>query len=181
MDENARCGEIAILLDQLDELIEEAKPNFITGKLTVDKDEVLEIIREIRLKLPTELQQSLWIVEERNKILVEAQKEARLIVEEAEERVENMIDQHEITQYAKERAEDIIETARIDARQIHLGAVDYAEDVFKDTEKKLKKTLELIHNEVQEFESEITDVLRCVYDNRQEIKEMTNQINEQNS
>ena len=79
--ESARCGEIAVLLDQLEDLIEEGKTNFLSGKVAIDKDEMIEIIRDIRLKLPTEVQQSVWIVEERNKIIDEAQKEAHVIRE----------------------------------------------------------------------------------------------------
>ncbi len=177
--ENAKCGEIMMLLDQLDELIEEGKSTFLTGKVSVDKEQVLEIINEIRLKLPTEVHQSVWIIEDRNKILTEAQNEARLIIEEANEKLDSLIDQHEVTQYAREKAQNIIETAKEDARQIHIGAVDYAEELFKNAEKQLKEALESVHQDMQNFEYDITNTLRNLYDNRQELKEMANQINDQ--
>ncbi|MDF2877600.1 MAG: hypothetical protein K0S30_696 [Clostridia bacterium] len=175
--ENSRCGEIAILLDQLEDVVEDGKPSFLSGKIAIDREQMIDIIRDIRLKLPTEVQQSIWIVEERNKILAEAQKEAHIIIEEAHEKLENLIEHHEITQYASDRAENIVETARQDARQIHMGSVEYAEDVFKGVELRLKTSLEIIHREVQQFENYITDVLRELYDNRQELKGITNQIN----
>ena len=176
--ENARCGEIAVLLDQLEDLIEEGKANFLSGKVAVDKDAMVEIIREIRLKLPTEVQQSVWIVEERNKILAEAQKEAHLIIEEAREQAQSLIENDQITLFARERAESIVATAKDDAMQLHCGAIDYAQDACKDLEDRLKSTLESVHNEVQGFESYITDMLRQVYDNRQELKELSSQIQE---
>lgn len=174
--ENARCGEIAVLLDQLEDLIEEGKTNFLSGKVAIDKDEMVEIIRDIRLKLPTEVQQSVWIVEERNKILDEAQKEAHVILEEAREQMQSMIEKDQITQFARERAENIIATAKQDAKEMHMGAVGYAQDTCKDVEQRLKYTLESIHQEVQDFEAYITDLLREVYDNRQELKQMGAQI-----
>lgn len=177
--ENARCGEIVMLLDQLDELIEDGKTGFLSGKISLDKQEVLEIINDIRLKLPTEVYQSERILEERNKILGDAQNEAHLIIEEANEKLASLIDQHEITQYAREKAENIIETAKEDARQIHMGAVDYAEDLFKNAETQLKAALESVHQDMQNFEYDITGTLRNLYDNRQELKQMANQINEQ--
>lgn len=177
--ENAKCGEIVMLLDQLDELVEEGKTGFLSGKISVDKDQMMYLINEIRLKLPTEVHQSVWIIEERNKILSDAQNEARLIIEEANEKLASMIDKHEITQYAREKAESIIETAKEDARQIHMGAVDYAEDLFKSAEKQLKDTLESVHQDMQNFENDITGTLRDLYDNRQELKQMANQINEE--
>lgn len=174
--ENARCGEIALLLDQLEDLIDEGKTNFLSGKISIDKDTMVELIREIRLKLPTEVQQSVWIVEERSKILSEAQKEAHLIVEEAREQAQNLIEKNEITQFARERAACIIETAKEDAKQIHRGSVEYAQDTCRDMEQHLKDTLEAVHSEVQVFEAHIMDMLRQVYDNRQELKEMGMQI-----
>lgn len=177
--DDARCGEIVVLLDQLEDLIEEGKTNFLSGKVAIDKDEMVEIIREIRLKLPTEVQQSVWIMEERNKILDEAQKEAYVIVEDAREQMQMMIEKDRITEYAKERAENIIATAKADAKEMHMGAVAYAQDTCKDVEQRLKYTLESIHQEVQSFESYITDLLRDVYDNRQELKEMSAQLEQE--
>lgn len=174
--EDARCGEIAVLLDQLEDLIETGKSGFLSSKVTIDKEEMLETIREIRLKLPTEVQQSVWIVEERNKILAEAQKEAHVIIEEAREQAQSLIETSQITQFAKERAENIVATAKDDAMKMHCGAIDYAQDTCKDVEDRLKATLESVHQEVQNFEAYITDMLRDVYDNRQELKQLGNQI-----
>ena len=176
--ENARCGEISVLLDQLEDLIEEGKTNFLSGKVAIDKDQMVEVIRDIRLKLPTEVQQSVWIVEERNKILDEARKEAHIILEEAREQMQSMIQKNQITIFAKERAESIIETAKEDAKNMHRGAILYAQDTCKDVEQRLKYTLETVHQEVQNFESYITDVLRDVYDNRQELKQLSEKIEE---
>lgn len=176
--ENAKCGEIVILLDQLDELIDEGKTGFLSGKISIDKQQMMEIINEIRLKLPTEVYQSERIIEERNKILGDAQNEARLIIEEANEKLASLIDQHEITLYAREKAQNIIATAKEDARQIHMGAVDYAEELFKNAEKQLKEALDSVHQDMQNFEYDITNTLRGLYDNRQELKQMANQINE---
>ncbi len=177
--ENARCGEIALLLDQLEDLIDEGKTSFLSGKISIDKEAMIELVRDIRLKLPTEVQQSVWIVEERNKILSEAQKEARLIVEEAREQAQSMIEKNEITQFARERAACILETAKEDAKQIHKGSIEYAQDTCRDMEQHLKNTLEAIHDEVQTFEGYITDMLRQVYDNRQELKEMGIQLDKE--
>ena len=50
---------------------------FLFGKALIDREELLEIIKEIRIQLPDEVKQAQWIKEERQRILVEAQKEAR--------------------------------------------------------------------------------------------------------
>lgn len=171
-------AEITYLLDRLEDVLEEGKATFLSSKISIDRDEVLDYIKDIRLKLPTELQQSVWIVEERNKILAEAQNEGQLILQEAQDTLQKMIDQHEITKYAEERAQYILDAARKDARSVHLGSIEYADETMKQVEQRLKGTLDVIHKEVQDFEAYVTDVLRTLYDHRQELKGVvTNQIN----
>lgn len=89
--------EIFTLLETLEEILEQSKKLPFTDKAVVDKEAILEVIKEIRLKLPDELKQAKWIKEERQRILTEAQKEANDIVKEAETRIISMIDEHEIT------------------------------------------------------------------------------------
>ena len=110
--------EIFTLLETLEEMLENSKTIPFSNKSVIDKEEMLEIIKEIRLKLPDELKQAKWIKEERQRILVEAQKEADDIVKEAENRIISMIDEHEITRKAYEQKAQIIETANEMSREI---------------------------------------------------------------
>ena len=102
--------EIFTLLETLEDMLENSKKVPFTTRGMVDKEEMLEIIKEIRIKLPDELKQAKWVKEERQRILVEAQKEADGIVKEAENRIISMIDEHEITRKAYEQKKEIIET-----------------------------------------------------------------------
>ena len=74
--------EIFTLLETLEEMLEQGKKVPFTDKVVVDKEAILEIIKEIRLKLPDELKQAKWVKEERQRILSEAQKEANDIVKD---------------------------------------------------------------------------------------------------
>ena len=74
--------EIFTLLETLEEILEQSKKLPFTDKAIVDKEAILEVIKEIRLKLPDELKQAKWIKEERQRILVEAQNEADEIIKE---------------------------------------------------------------------------------------------------
>ena len=66
--------EIFTLLENIEDILEKSKGVPFSNKVLVDKEEILEIISELRLKLPEELKQAKWIKEERQRILVEAQK-----------------------------------------------------------------------------------------------------------
>ena len=52
------------LLDELDEIIEVASSVPVVRKVMVDPNEVTEIVKEIRLELPDEIQQAQWIKNE---------------------------------------------------------------------------------------------------------------------
>jgi len=92
--------EIFTFLETLEDMLEKSKTVPFTNKSIVDKDEMIEIIQEIRIKLPDELKQAKWVKEERQRILLEAEKEADTVVKEAENRIISMIDEHEITRKA---------------------------------------------------------------------------------
>lgn len=64
--------EIFTLLETLEEELEKSKTIPFSGRSIVDKEAFLDIIKEIRIKLPDELKQAKWVKEERNRILAEA-------------------------------------------------------------------------------------------------------------
>ena len=143
--------EIFTLLETLEEMLEGSKSIPFSNKGIVDKEEMLEIIKEIRLKLPEELKQAKWVKEERQRILVEAQKEADGIVKEAVNRIISMIDEHEITRKAYEQKAEIIETANEMSREISKGTKDYADSILQNIETALQSALETIQNNRKEL------------------------------
>ena len=86
--------EIFTLLETLEEIIENSKKMPFTNKVMIEQEDLLDIIKEIRLKLPEDLKQAKWVSEERDRILEEAKKEADDVVKEAENRIIAMIDEH---------------------------------------------------------------------------------------
>ena len=143
--------EIFTLLETLEEMLENSRAIPFSNKWVIDKEEMLEIIKEIRLKLPDELKQAKWVKEERQRILVEAQKEADDIVKEAENRIISMIDEHEITRKAYEQKAEIIETANEMSREISKGTKDYADNVLMELEATLEEALKTIQNNRREL------------------------------
>ena len=143
--------EIFTLLETIEEILENSKSIPFSTKAVVDKEEMLDIVKEIRLKLPEELKQAKWVKEERQRILVEAQKEADDIVKEAENRIISMIDEHEITRKAYEQKAEIIETANEMSREISKGTKDYADGILSNIENALQQALETIQNNRREL------------------------------
>ena len=53
-------------LEQLEELIREAKSMPLSSSVLINRDEVLEMIEEMRKVLPEEIKQARWIVRDRD-------------------------------------------------------------------------------------------------------------------
>ena len=143
--------EIFTLLETLEDILEKSRSLPFSVKGIVDKEELLEIIKEIRIKLPDELKQAKWIKEERQRIILEASKEADEIVKEAENRIIAMIDEHEITRKAYEQRTDIIETANQMSREINKRALEYADEKLSAVEETLEEALRIIKQDKNEL------------------------------
>ena len=143
--------EIFTLLETLEDIMEKSRNVPFSTKCVVDRDEILEIVKEIRLKLPDEIKQAKWIKEERQRILVEAQNEANDIIKEAENRIISMIDEHEITRKAYEKKVEIIETANEMSREIKSGTEEYADGVLAGIEVALEDAFKIIQNNRKEL------------------------------
>lgn len=143
--------DVLRLIDEIEDIIDNASSIPFSNKVMVDADELFEILREIRIKLPDEIKQASWIKEERQRILAEAQKDADTMLNEAELRLKELIDQNEITKKAKEMAEEIITKAQNNAKEIRLGALEYADNILLEAQQNLKNIIELLNENRQEL------------------------------
>lgn len=180
------------LLDELEDILEQSSTMPFTGKVMINKDEILDIITEIRLRLPNEIKQSKWVLEERNKILIDAQKEADAIIKDGGATVNKLVDEHEITKLAKASAEKIVSDAKYTAKELRLGAIEYADEILalmqktmtdclnsanKETEemlisldKVMETSKEAIYQQAEKNQQFYSTNLDTIYKNRQELR-----------
>ena len=131
--------DVLVLIDKLDDLVHNAKGVPMTDQVRVDKEEIYDILDQMRATIPEEIKQARWIVKERQEMLAEAKREAERIVKEARERQAQLVSEQEVTKQAERAAEDIIEDARAREREIRLGAEDYADEILNTLEVNLSK------------------------------------------
>lgn len=123
------------LLDELEEIIDKGASVPFSGRCILERDELMDVLQELKLKLPDDLKQAKWIKEERQRILQEAQSEADEIIKAANEKGISMINEHEITQQAMEQARQIIEKAKAEASAIQESSYNYADSLLETVEK----------------------------------------------
>ncbi|MBU3674688.1 MAG: ATPase [Acidobacteria bacterium] len=131
--------DVLVLIDKLDDQVHNAKPVPLTDQVRVDKEEIYDILDQMRATIPEEIKQARWIVKERQEMLAEAKREAERIIKEGRDRQEQLISQEEVTRQAEREAEDILEDARAREREIRLGAEDYADEILGTLEVNLSK------------------------------------------
>src|SRR4029453_13336969 len=147
--------DVLVLIDKLDDLVHNAKAVPLTDTVRVDKEEIYDILDQMRATIPEEIKQARWIVKERQEMLAEAKREAERIVKEARERQEELVSEQEVTKQAERAAEDIIEDARARererppehnieeppprGREPRRGAEDYADEILNTLEVNLSK------------------------------------------
>lgn len=147
---------ILALLDILEDELEKGMNLPFTTKALTDKEKCLEVIKDIRLNLPDEIKQAEWIKKERQRILIEAQKEADVITKDAEQKIRSLVDENEITQKAYKQSREIIENAQNNAKEIRLGANEYADSMLEEVVDYLSNHL----NTLQENRSELINKKR---------------------
>lgn len=143
--------DVLSIIEKMENIIEEASGVFFSDKVMVDQEELLDLIRDVRIALPEELKKSSYVNENRERILVEAQREADLIIEEAESKIESLVDEDGITKEAHFRAEEIITKAQENAKEIRLGSLEYADSILSNIEGSLLELVETIRENREEL------------------------------
>src|SRR3982751_5686424 len=118
--------DVLVLIDKLDDLIHNARPVPLTDQVRLDREEIYDLLDQMRATIPEEIKQARWIVKERREILAGAKREAERVVKEARDQQQRLVSQEEITRQAERAAEEIVEDANTGAPGIRLGAEAYA-------------------------------------------------------
>ena len=149
-------------------------------KIIVNKDEIQELLSELRLKMPEEIKRYQKIISNKEAILADAKAQADAIVAKAEVQTNELVSEHQIMQQAYEQAneivalatkqaQDILDSATADADNIRLGALGYTDNMMEETEKILRRALEEHQKHSEELMVSLKGCLDTVVTNRQEL------------
>ena len=102
-------SRIEQLIDEIEEFVEGCKPQpFSQSKIIVPKDELFELLTELRLKTPDEIKRYQKIIANKDKIIGDAQAQAERMLEETTAYVNHLVEEHQIMLKAYERAEEVL-------------------------------------------------------------------------
>lgn len=139
------------LIDELEDIVEVASQVPLTGKVMIERKEVLEILNELRTEVPSQVAEASKITEKKNEILDDAKAEAEKMVELAREKAEEYINEDELVIKANERADEILSRANAESTQIREGARDYADELLENTQVNLSEIIKMLNENRQEL------------------------------
>ncbi len=129
------------LIDEIEDIVESAGSLPLTSKVLVQKEELLDIISELRIKLPDEIKQAAWIKEERERILSEANKDAEQIIKETRLKLEELVSKEEVLKEANERAKDLMNKAQVASTNLKRSSLEYSDKLLMNAQENLKEMI----------------------------------------
>ncbi len=168
------------LLEYLQDLVDNSPKVPMSGKVMIDKKELLEVIDQIINYLPDQFKKAQWVMSERERILGEAKKEYDSVKKETMTMMRQNIENHDIVREAKARGQEIIASAQRDAKAIRLGSRDYSDEILSELDKQIElQKIELIKGLQSNFETmakdldkTLTGACDVIKDNVKELRSM---------
>ena len=134
--------DLSARIQQLEELVRDAKSMPLSSSALLNRDEVLELITQMKDSLPDEIKQARWIVKDREELLAKARRDTEAMVEAAREEQLRMASHEAVVQRAQEEAQRIVQEASEDGRRLRLESEDYVDAKLAQVESALQRILE---------------------------------------
>ena len=153
-------SRIEQIIEEIEEYIDSCKfQPLSTSKIIVNKDQMDELLRELRMKTPDEIKRYQKIIANKDAILADAQAKADSMLEEA----------HEIVTAATEQAQEILDNATSDANEIRIGAMRYADNLMANAEGIIGHTLDSYTTKYDSLVNSLQECYDMVRNNRAEL------------
>lgn len=174
-------SKIEQLIDEIEDYIDNCKPHILnSNKIIVNKEEIDDLLRELRMKTPDEIKRYQQIISNREAILNDARKKAEELINDATAQTTELINEQEIMRQAYDRAEEIValasrqaqeilDNATIEANQVRESAIQYTDDMLANIENILRHSLETSAAKYESLSNSLADCYNIVTANRAEL------------
>ncbi|MBQ7777710.1 MAG: hypothetical protein IJ396_02270 [Oscillibacter sp.] len=148
------ANDINRLIDMMYERIEDAKSPALKPNLSmVDRDEMLDLLDELRAAVPAEVKRAQELLAARDKFIEDTKREAERLQRQAELEAKTKVSESEVMYAAKEKARQIVARAEERSRQLYQVANEYAEDALARTEEAVQAALDEVKQSRVRFRS----------------------------
>ena len=148
------ANDINRLIDMLYERIEDAKSPALKPNLSiVDRDEMLDLLDELRAQLPVEIKRAQELLSAREKFVEDAKRDVDRMMRQAELEAKTKVSESEVLYAAREKSRQMIARAEERSRQLYQVANEYAEDALARTEEAVQAALDEVKQSRVRFRS----------------------------
>lgn len=173
------------LIDDIYEFVESCKSSALSSnKIIVPKDELIDLLDELRMRTPDEIKKYQRIVANRDAIINDAENRAALIVAEAEAKANKLISESEIMGQAYNQANELVRQANEEASRINdevkqsadeitSGAFAYTNDLLDMIEDLINKAYTDTKKQYDSLLDTLNNSLSVVRDNKREMAAST--------
>ena len=173
-------------IEDIYEYIEGCKPKGFSGtQVIVVKEEIYDLLDEMKLKIPDEINRCNKLLERRDEIIKEAEGKAQKIIEDARLKAEAMVHDSEIMRQAylqanefisraNAQADETVNNANFQAESIRSGSLDYADAMLAQIEGILQRSYNETKAKTEELLDALYQNLDTVIANRKELLQEIN-------
>ena len=174
-------SRIEQIIEEIEEYIDSCNYSPLSKKnIVVNKEELEELLRELRMKTPDEIKRYQKMLANKDAILADAQSKADAIVNHANLQLTEMISEQEImkqayaqanavVEAATAQAQEILNSAAADANEIRMGAMQYTDSMLANMQSIIQNTMESYNSRYASLINSLNGYYDMIAENRQEL------------
>lgn len=174
-------SRIEQLIDEIEEFIDTCKYQALSNsKIIVNKEEIDELLRELRMKTPDEIKRYQKIISNKEAILNDAREKAEALINEATIHTNELINEHEIMQQAyaqanevvslaTKQAQEILDSAMLEANSVKASAIQYTDDILGNLENFVSHSIEMSKSQYHNLIASLEGCNEVIQANRSEL------------
>ncbi len=177
------ASRIEQLIEDIYEFVESCRMQPLSStKVIVPKDELYDLLDELRLRTPDEIKRYQKIIANRDAIIADAEAKAEGILVQTREKAKELLNEHEIMQQAYYEANEMImqasqeadrlrRDAQEEADQLRTGALIYSNEVLSEVERVVAGAYENALSKYDGFIGTLKSSLDIISHNKRELSE----------
>ncbi len=175
------ASRIEQIIEEIEEFVDSCKFQPLSStKIVVNKEELEEMLRELRMKTPDEIKRYQKIISNKDAILEDAQTKADAIIADANAQAQKIVSESEVMQAAisqsqqlieetNAQAQEIVDKATQDSNEIRMSAIRYTDEMLENLEKIMSHTIDAAGTKYNNFINSIQSCYDIVNKNRMEL------------
>jgi len=176
------ASKIEDTIDEIANYIDHCKSVPLSSdKIMVNKDEILDMLDDLKASAPDEIARYQKIISNREAILADAKKQADQMVSDARQFADSSVNEHiimqqaydqanQVVQQATEQAQMILDQASMDANSVRMSAIQYMDDTLASIQGLLQSAIQTTQSRNESLVLNMQQYLQTIIANRAELQ-----------